>query len=272
MKMTINSNTKIAAVIKQHPEALEAIVSISPKFERLRNPLLRKVIAGRTNITMASKLGGCTVDDFFDKLQPLGFEIDRAIVANGKDKEEKPIPGFLKNIQPGNIIELDVRGVIESGKDPLNLIMKQVKELKAGQVLKIINTFEPTPLMHLLGKQGFESYAETIGDELVNTYFYKKTSEPLSVETNTTQSLENWDEILNRFDGKIEIVDVRELQMPLPMHTILEALETLPADKALFVYHKRIPVFLLPELEERKFSYRIKEVSDAEVYLLIYKD
>ncbi len=39
--------------------------------------------------------------------------------------------------------------------------------------------------------------------------------------------------------------------MPLPMHTILEALKTLPNDKALFVYHKRIPVFLLPELEEQ---------------------
>jgi len=67
-------------------------------------------------------------------------------------------------------------------------------------------------------------------------------------------------------------VDVRQLEMPLPMHTILEALGTLPAEKALFVYHKRIPVFLLPELEERNLSYRIKEISETEVHLLIYKD
>jgi hypothetical protein len=60
--------------------------------------------------------------------------------------------------------------------------------------------------------------------------------------------------------------------MPLPMHTILEALETLPLGKALFVYHKRIPVFLLPELEQQGFNYRIQEISDAEVHLLIYKD
>lgn len=59
--------------------------------------------------------------------------------------------------------------------------------------------------------------------------------------------------------------------MPLPMLTILEALENLPEDKALFVYHKRIPVFLLPELAERKFDYRIKEISDGEVHLLIFK-
>jgi uncharacterized protein (DUF2249 family) len=270
--MIINSNTKIAALIKQHPEALEAIVSISPKFEKLRNPLLRKVIAGRTNIMMASKMGGCTVDDFFNKLQPLGFEIDKTAVTDNIADEKKPVPQFFKNIQPDNIIELDVRPVIETGKDPLNIIMKQVKELKAGQVLNIINSFEPTPLMHLLGKQGFECYAETINNELVNTYFYKKTGKPLKVEPDKKRWLENWDEILNRFNEKLETIDVRALEMPLPMHTILEALETLPADKALFVYHKRIPVFLLPELEERKFSYRIKEISDAQVHLLIYKD
>ena len=78
--------------------------------------------------------------------------------------------------------------------------------------------------------------------------------------------------ILHRFNGRLETIDVRNLEMPLPMHSIMEALESLPAAKALFVYHKRIPVFLLPELEEQKFSYRIREISEGEVNLLIYKD
>lgn len=271
--MIINSNTKITALIKQHPEALEAIISISPKFEKLRNPLLRKVIAGRTSITMASKMGGCTADDFFNKLQPLGFEVDTSATAkDDTSAEKKPAPQFFKNMQHDNIVELDVRPLIETGKDPLSVIMKQVKELKAGEVLKIINSFEPTPLMHLLGKQGFESYSETINDEEINTYFNKKMDKPLIVETTNKQWLENWDETLNRFKENLETIDVRELQMPMPMHTILEALETLPAGKALYVYHKRIPVFLLPELEKQKFSYRIKEINNAEVHLLIYKD
>ena len=138
-------------------------------------------------------------------------------------------------------------------------------------MLKIINSFEPTPLMHLLGKQGFESYAEVVSDELVNTYFYK-TDNPLVTENKETNYTAGWDDILIRFKDKLETIDVRALEMPLPMHSILEALESLPVDKALFVYHKRIPVFLLPELEEQHFSYRIKEISDAEVHLLIYKD
>ena len=85
--MTINANTKISTLIKQHPDALEAIVSLSPKFTKLRNPILRKVIAARTSIAMASKFGGCTTDDFFNKLQPLGFEIDKT--TNDKKIPEK---------------------------------------------------------------------------------------------------------------------------------------------------------------------------------------
>jgi uncharacterized protein (DUF2249 family) len=272
MIMIINDSTKIGSLLKHHPDVLETIVSLSPKFIKLRNPLLRKVIAGRTSIAMASKMGGCSVDDFFNKLKPLGFEVDTTPPANMGQKETGPIPAFLENLPPGQIIDLDVRPVIEGGKDPLNVILQKVKGLDAGYALKIINSFEPTPLMHLLGKQGFISCSVFISSELVYTYFFKTTDKPLVIATEQISTEGGWDEIADRFKGRLEMIDVRELEMPLPMHSILDALDKLPADKALFVYHKRIPVFLLPELAERKCSYRIKEVSDAEVQLLIYKD
>jgi len=268
--MTINANTKIAAILKQHPGALEVIVSISPKFEKLRNPILRKLMAGRASIAMASKIGGCSIDDFFDRLGPLGFEEDKTKMLKEK-KEVKEVPEFLKNVKPEQIIKLDVRPVIEEGKDPLNIILEKIKRLESGQVLEITNSFEPAPLMLLLKRQGFESYADTINENLVLTYFYKG-AEPGFVETiKTEQQSAGWDEILQRYEGKLQTADVRQLEMPLPMITILEALDKLPAEKALFVYHKRIPVFLLPELAARAFDYRIKEISEGEVQLLIFK-
>jgi len=60
--------------------------------------------------------------------------------------------------------------------------------------------------------------------------------------------------------------------MPMPMMAILEALEALATDAVLFVRHKRIPVYLLTELKDRNFEYRIKTVSDSEVHLLIFKN
>jgi hypothetical protein len=59
--------------------------------------------------------------------------------------------------------------------------------------------------------------------------------------------------------------------MPLPMITILDELDELEKDRALFVYHKRIPVFLLPEMKERKMDFRIKEMGINEFHILIFR-
>ncbi len=267
--MTINAKTKIANLLKADPRALEVIVSISPKFEKLRNPVLRKLIAGRATISMASKIGGCTLNDFFEKLKPLGFIIDDKMTTE-ETTDKKPLPDFLKNIKPGMIADLDVREQLAKGKDPLNTILDKLKTLQSGQVLKLTNTFEPTPLIMLLKRQGYESHVETVSDDLVITYFYQPNA-IVPKEIDTTGAKQGWDDVMKRFESKLVEVDVREMEMPMPMMTILGALDTLPEGKALHVHHKRIPVFLLPELSEKKFEYRIKEISDDEVYLLIYK-
>lgn len=268
-KMIVNTNTKIAALLKHSPAALEAIVSINPKFEKLRNPLLRKLMAARTSIAMACKISGNSPGEFFEKLQPLGFTID---AKPGPDvNEEKPtLPAFFTAINPGDVVEFDVRPIIDAGSDPLRLITERVKALPNGGVLKIINSFEPTPLILLLKKQGFEYYADKINDQLVETYFYKK--EGAEILLDEIKSASDWDDCTRKFSGNMQTIDVRNLEMPKPMLAILDALDHLPSETALFVYHKRIPVFLLPELKERKFDFRIKEVVDGEVHLLIFKE
>jgi len=265
----INANTKINSILKQNANALEAIISISPKFNKLRNPLLRKLIASRTSISEASKIAGVGVNDFFLKLKPLGFTIDETIKEE-ENNQPKTVPGFLKNADAKNIEELDVRPVIESGKDPFSIITRKIKQLEAGKILKLINSFEPIPLINILSKQGFEHYVETTNENVVNTYFYKSGEIKLN-SSEEVKPAEDWQTLLQQFENNIITIDVRHLEMPQPMLTILEELEQLPQGKALYVYHKRIPVFLLPELREKNFDYRIKEISDGEVHLLIFK-
>ena len=268
---TINANTKIAAIIKQHPDAIEAIISISPRFEKLRNPLLRKLMAGRTSLAMAAKVGGCSVNDFFDKLRPLGFDIDSSILP--VIEEQAPVPDFIHSIRQEQLIELDVRPVIAAGKDPLNLILEKAKSIEVGQILKIVNTFAPVPLIPLLEKKGFISYIDKVEDRLVETYFFKNAGaigEDVLPEPKEGLN-QDWHEVSERYKDKLITIDVRALEMPQPMMTILDSLGQLADGDALFVYHKRIPVHLLPELSERGFDYRIKEINDSEVHLLIFK-
>ncbi len=270
MNMTINGDTKIAAILKHEPRALETIISINPKFEKLRNPLLRKLMAGRTSILMASKISGNPPEDFYNKLKPLGFDIVAAISQQPNQARPK-LPAFLTAARQEQIREFDARPIINADEDPLPAIIKKVKEIKQGEILKIINSFEPTPLMQLLEKQGFESYADVISNQLVETYFYKKVDAVTEIK-GVEKDEEGWEKYIQLFEGKLKTLDVRKLEMPGPMMAILEAIETLPADEALFVYHKRIPVFLLPELRERNFDFRIKEITENEVHLLIFKD
>lgn len=173
------------------------------------------------------------------------------------------------NTSDADIIEFDVRPILASGVDPLKQIMEKITPLQTGQVLKIINTFVPAPLVTLLGRQGYESHVETISDDLVHAYFFK-TAKASGMEPELPSETDDWHVLLQKFEGHLIPMDVRSLEMPQPMITILEALDQLKAGSALLVNHKRVPVFLLPELKERNFEYRIQEISENEVMMLIY--
>lgn len=273
--MLINEKTKISRILKHHPDALETIITLSPDFKKLRNPILRKLMAGRASIAMASKMGGCQPEDFFKALAPLGFEVDTSAVIEDEVGESLPMPEYLKSLKPEQIIDFDVREIIAAGKDPLRSIQERVRALNAGEALKIIADFEPVPLVKLLERQGFESYVLFVDKDTIETFFYKTNASdtdetPELVAEISTSS--DWDEVLKHFENKMVEIDVRHLEMPMPMMTILEALETLPADQALFVNHKKVPVFLLSELKDRAMEYRIKDIQEGEVYLIIYKE
>ncbi|MBK6936504.1 MAG: DUF2249 domain-containing protein [Chitinophagaceae bacterium] len=269
--MVINRNTKIATLLKHHPDALVAIVSIDNKFAKLRNPLLRKLMAGRTSIAMASKIAGCSIEDFFVKLRPLGFILAGTAETEEINNKVMEQNEFIRNVKPESIIDLDVRPVLAGGTDPFHIIMDSVNNLKYGQVLRIINTFAPMPLVSVLGKKGFESYIDQVELQLVHAYFYKKQDAAVDIKVGVKDVANMWSDIADKYKGNLIELDVRNLEMPQPMHKILEALEQLPDGKALFVQHKRIPVFLLPELAERKFEYRLNEKAEGDVEIIIFR-
>lgn len=270
--MIINTQTKIGQLLKAHPLALDYLIKISPKFTKLRNPLLRKIIGARTTIAMAAKIGDCTTDLFFETLKPLGFtkdlqepEVETPVIQN-------ELPSYLKNMPASKIKDLDVRRIIDEGGDPLSLIINSVKELPEGTVLKIINSFEPTPLVKVLGKKGFVNFMHQVDEQTVHAYFYKNEAGTFIAENNEPIPATDWDKIYEHYKNKFVTINVQNLEMPEPMHKILDNLNTLPKDYALLVQHKRIPVFLLPELIDRKFEYRIKEEQPGTVWLLIFKE
>lgn len=179
---------------------------------------------------------------------------------------------ILEKINEGKIKTLDVRPILAGGIDPFSKIMEEIKVLPEDTSLEIVNTFEPIPLINILRKKGYTSYTKSEGP-VIHTYFLKSET-PVAigeVPANDHISVEAMAHVKNCFSGKLREVDVRDMEMPVPMVTILNELENLPGDFALFVHHKKVPQYLLPEISNRKWKVKIA-IADAEnVKLLIHR-
>lgn len=284
--MKIDANTRISAIIKHNKESIDAIASIAKVFEKLKNPILRKVMAPRVNLAEAAKIGSCTVEDFAIALKPLGFSFEtdqetkeqESSIDEVTNSSETETPDWLKNINRDTVYEFDVREIIENGSDPLKEIMKRFKEVKAGYSLCIINSFVPTPLVRLLEKDGVKTHTQQIDNETFHAYFLKPTQSVKKDSKSKTEKVfvnseDEFKKIYERFPSThIKRVDVRKLEMPLPMQTILKELALLEDNTALYVDHKRVPIYLLEELADQDFEVHIYNQDENEVKLMLFKN
>jgi uncharacterized protein (DUF2249 family) len=267
--MKINKDTKISRILKENPESLEAIASINKHFRKLRNPVLRKMLASRVSIADAAKIGGVSPTVFFEKLIAYGFEPEFELDEINTNTENTI---EMEKFEKENVVQMDVRPTIKAGNDPFKEIMASIKTLPDNAVLQIINVFEPIPLINNLRDKGFMSFTERPTEGEVHTFF-KRTAQSKTEETPDIQhtDLSSFELKAAEFGGNIKTIDVRDLEMPMPMATILEEVEILPEGHALFVHHKRIPQFLLPELKKRDYTILSNEVDENNLNLLIYK-
>jgi uncharacterized protein (DUF2249 family) len=271
--MKISSKTKISKLIEANPETIEVISEINKHFKKLKNPFLRKALAPRVTVAEAAKIGGVPVCVLIDKLRGIGFETtDDCGCETVSPKDKYRLQENEIKMKKQNIIELDVRPSLEKGVDPFNEIMAKLKQMKEDETLKIINTFEPIPLLNLLKEKGYVYETERPEKGLVYTYLEKAEQPKKEQEEIKAEKPELiFEEIEKQFSGKMKEIDVRNLEMPLPMVTILEEVEKIPEGQALYVHHKRLPQYLLPELENRGFKWVSSDRDHDNVKLIIFK-
>ena len=267
--MIIDQDTKISKILEEFPQAVDVIAEINTHFNKLKNPILRKFLAPRVCVKDAAKIGGVSVQVFLEKLKEKGFTV---AFPESDEVEVVAVAAFKVDTQHTTI--LDVRPVIQSGADPFSQIMAAVKALPNDRILEVINVFEPIPLIDVLKKKGFESWTQVVSKEEYHTFF-KKTEEGNNKEIELLEEeplhFDDFETKMADYGSNLVEIDVRHLEMPEPMVTILNALTTLPENHLLFVHHKKVPQFLLPELKSRNFTWMTKEIDENNVQMIIFK-
>jgi uncharacterized protein (DUF2249 family) len=185
-------------------------------------------------------------------------------------------PTILDRTDAARIITVDVRDELRAGREPFSIIMAARRELPEDGVLCVRAIFEPVPLYAVMLRQGLVHWTEQRADDDWVVWFYPEQSAepgpgPTSAEHSEPAARPGaGDTAANVPADDVVVLDVRGLEPPEPMVRTLAALEQLPAGATLVQINARVPQFLLPMLDERGFTYDIREQDNDVVRLFIH--
>lgn len=178
------------------------------------------------------------------------------------------MPERVENrLATGAVVELDVRPILEAGREPFQAIMQAVDRLGDQQVFKLRAPFEPTPLYAVLGGKGFGHWSRTTEEGVWEIFFYREEEE----EVVEGESIEENDFSIDDTDDTVVELDVRGLEPPEPLERVLEAAEQLAYGDILKVRHHREPLILFDVLGGRDFVYRSEQLAADEWEIRIWR-
>lgn len=264
----VQPTDRVSDVLARDALLVDVFARCSSAFERLRNPLTRRVMARLVTVEQAARMGGVTVDALLAELnRALGFdgggEVVAVVPAPATVDES---PSVLERVRAGApVVELDVRDDLRSGREPFSRIMEAVASLPDDAVLRLRAPFEPVPLFSVMARRGFVHAARREEDGDWSVLFARgaarqpeDAAEPTTARADDATSDEH-------------VLDVRGLEPPEPMVRTLAALEALAPGGTLVQINARVPQFLLPILVERGWAYDIDTTDPSAVRVRIHR-
>jgi len=170
-KITISPKTRVGELLDSYPELESVLMDMSPAFEKLKNPILRKTVARVATLQQIAVVGKLKVEDIVNRLRK----------ETGQSGEESGTPDvdYMSDTQPDWFdktkiaLTLDATPIINSGGSPMNEILSNAGSLKSEEIFEIKTPFVPAPIIDMLKTKGFRVYCIQAGDS-VTTYICRK--------------------------------------------------------------------------------------------------
>lgn len=168
--MNITPKTKISELLDTFPELEETLILLSPSFEKLRNPVLRRTIARVASLQQVAAVGKLPLEILINTLRRAAGQDDLKGIEDSGSPEDN-LPEWFLNGQL--TASLDAREMLANGEHPLAVVIKQCKDLQAGGIYELITPFTPVPLIDKVKEMGLECHIKQVSDTEIRTYFYK---------------------------------------------------------------------------------------------------
>jgi len=172
--LQITPQTKVGELLRTYPQLEELLIEVAPAFKKLRNPVLRRTVAKVTSLAQAARVGGVSVIELVKRLrqevgQPeLGDTIQDV---DSDDATAEPPPWYDEH----KIKEtLDARSMIDSGEQPIGIVLRDLDKLDDGQIYELITPFEPAPLIDKAKAGGILVWVKSVSPQESHTYFVRR--------------------------------------------------------------------------------------------------
>lgn len=238
-------DTKISTILSARPELRDTLPAFHPAFEKLKHPVLGRVMPRLVNVRDAAKVAGVDPQALLEVINLPG---PPQVSPAPTPRPAEPTPPWLETTPR---VVLDLRPSLAEGREPFALIIKASRELPPGHALELLTPFEPAPLRSFLGARGWES-ACVLGEDAHHTFFLRMEDAPDQLPGPPLAE----PVVVNG----VRELDVRNLEAPEPLRAVLSAVDSSP--EALRVRHRRLPSLLFPKLEARGRSFSVQEEAD----------
>src|SRR5262245_982280 len=95
MKLSINPDTTVGALLEAYPEAESVLIELAPAFARLRNPVVRRTVAKIATLEQAAKIGGISLHTMIQKLRELTGQTGADVPADSSTVDVGGIPAWV---------------------------------------------------------------------------------------------------------------------------------------------------------------------------------
>ena len=129
--MVIRKSDLVSKVLERDESLVEVFASLSPAFEKLRNPGMRKVMARLVTVEQAARMAHVDADELVRRLNggaPAGDDDGDGAQASATprhadDDRTATAPAALRAITWDRIVSVDVREDLRAGREPFSRIM-----------------------------------------------------------------------------------------------------------------------------------------------------
>ncbi len=251
----ITAKSNIKETLDKYPQLKDVLVSLSPKFKKMQNPILYNTLARFATFTEAANVTGLSVCEILHTL-------NKAI-----GKEKKLVEFFPDCIsQDGNLDEKLLGSEITWNEnndrfiynsDTMPEIIERVNNLKPQESIIIISVNNPIELLKVAEGLNYQFNVEKGKDYRISIF------NPNSVNLEMN---ENWERISSTFP----VLDVRYLTTD-PFDTIIKTAYGTEEGSGFILIQRFVPFPIINMLTEMGFDHKVQRVTDSENYVFFYK-